>query len=181
MAYVIIIPIIALAVWFLFAARATQDYGGNCVYLDNHQISAQELFQRIRSEIEDRKLPVKAEIKSMYENGIMSAKREYLRISYRDNGYDITSGFFGNGSYVAWHFFLKDPTPFNRIPVLNSLRGKDANMQSFARADSAASFQTIIKSILQAEIDAFAETKGIRPIAAEELAGTGRTKKKQLA
>lgn len=171
----ILFLITALVIWNFFFNRPLIENSGKCIYLDKHQISAKELFEKIKEEITERHLPVTMEIKSILEDGILSSKREFLHIAYKDYVIDITCGFFGDGSYVGWHSALKGRSRAGMVvrrwmlrhPLLSA--NPNIGFESFHRVDTKGSLDSLVRKIYMEEVQSYSEINGIRPIFDEPM------------
>lgn len=70
---------------------------------ENLQASPMEFFESVERSVESREVP-EAERSRVdhHEGGILSAKREYLRVSRGRLAFDICAAPFGNGFFVSW-------------------------------------------------------------------------------
>lgn len=71
--------------------------------LEGLQASPKEFFAAVEDAIEARRVPDTRRSRIDWkESGILSAKREYLRVRRKEFAFDICGAPFGNGFFVSW-------------------------------------------------------------------------------
>lgn len=105
------------------------------------------------------------------EGGILSAKREYLRIKRRDHAYDICGAPFGNGFFVStWlgDFESSFTAYLFLIPVIGGYLEKIFKPITYYKIDTALMFQSLVHSAVLEVIDSMTAAKGLRALSASE-------------
>lgn len=86
-------------------------------YFDFFQASSQEVYQAVRAGITQRLVPdTKTEQVIYKEGGVVSAGREYLRVTRKDHAIDICAAPFGTGYFFSW--WLCEPDPSGGLSML---------------------------------------------------------------
>src|SRR4051812_34421343 len=72
-------------------------------YFDFEKFSAQEFYDLVKKAVERREIPGVAISKVTFvQGGWLEGKREYLRISRKDQTFDICAAPFGTGFFVSY-------------------------------------------------------------------------------
>ena len=99
------------------------------------------------------------------EGGLLSAKREYLRILRKEFAFDICGAPFGNGFFVSW-WLGEVPSGclglFIQIPILGPLLERFLKPQTYYRIDTASMFQALVHGAVLQVIDEMTNAQGIR-------------------
>ncbi|KAA3626932.1 MAG: hypothetical protein DWQ08_08075 [Proteobacteria bacterium] len=132
------------------------------------QVSPQEFFNAIEDAIKEKELPnAKHSRIDWKEGGIMSAKREYLRIRRADHAFDICGAPFGNGFFVSW-WLGQVPAAWlaflMRIPVIGILAERFFKPQTYYRIDTRLMFQSLVHGAVMQVIDEMTKAKGLRAL-----------------
>ena len=136
--------------------------------IEGLQASPKEFFSAVEAAIATKNIDkIKHTRIDWKEGGILSAKREYLRIRRNDHAFDICGAPFGNGFFVSW--WLGDvPSVWMallmRIPVIGLFVARFAKPQTYYRIDTASMFQSLIHSAVMQVIDDMTTAKGIRAL-----------------
>src|SRR3989344_80720 len=78
--------------------------------IENLQASPLEFYGLVECAIRNRNIPEASTSRvDWQEGGLLSAKREYLRVSRGKNIFDVCGAPFGNGFFVSW--WLGEPRP----------------------------------------------------------------------
>ena len=71
--------------------------------IEGLQESAQEFYSSLEQGVASKELPnIKISRIEYKEGGLISAKREYLRIKRKDLIFDVCAAPFGKGFFVSW-------------------------------------------------------------------------------
>jgi hypothetical protein len=70
--------------------------------VENFNTSALEFFKAIEETLAEKKAPVRSERVEHAEGGVLSAKREYLRLSHGRYSFDICAAAFGSDFFFSW-------------------------------------------------------------------------------
>lgn len=86
--------------------------------LENFNTSPLEFYASIERAIQSRQIPeTKNSRVDWREGGLLSAKREYLRIKRRRLIFDICGAPYGTGFFVSWWLVESTPSPVGAILV----------------------------------------------------------------
>ena len=130
--------------------------------------SPKEFFQSVEAAIENKRVPGTKHLRVDWkEGGIISAKREYLRIKRKDLAFDICGAPFGNGFFVSW-WMGEVSTYFIQlalsIPVIGPLISRFIKPITYYQHDTATMFQSLIHAAVIEVIDEMTKAKGLRAI-----------------
>ena len=71
--------------------------------IEGIELSPKEFYKALEQVIDTKKVPdTKRTSVTWGEGGILSAKREYLRVRRKENAFDICCAPFGNGTFFSW-------------------------------------------------------------------------------
>ena len=127
------------------------------------QLSSRALYQKIIDEVKERKPEgVSFEYAMYFESGIFSPRREFLCIEFKQFKMDVCCMSFGTGYYISWWLGEAEPGLLSRVPLLNTLLGKNPLYQSYYQLDTATLFQSGIHDAILKVIDDISTEKGIR-------------------
>lgn len=129
----------------------------------NLQFSAMELHEQIRSAVKRRKIPDVSFSQVTYsQGGIFSSGREYLRISWQDYHFDVCAAPFGTGFFVSWWLAEREPSLIAKIPILNTLLGKNPKYKTYYQADIEAMVRGGVHSCIMEALDEVTSAQGVR-------------------
>lgn len=77
--------------------------------VENFNTSTLELFVGIEGTLNEKLAPVKTERVVFRESGVLSDKREYLRVSYARYSFDIGASPFGKDFFFSWWLVRRLP------------------------------------------------------------------------
>ncbi len=85
-------------------------------FFENIQASPLELYSSVERAIREREIPDTTPSRVEYwESGLLSARREYLRITRGGYVFDICGAPFGKGFFVSWWLARVTPSPIIAI------------------------------------------------------------------
>lgn len=135
--------------------------------IENFQISSQSFYGFLTSSLEKRQMPNARIDRITYkESHLLSAKREYLRISCKEDFYFVVCGApFGTGFFVSW-WLLEPPdgclvTMFSRFPVLSAIARAMVKPWTYYRMDTATMFRTATHQAVLEVVDAITSTQNL--------------------
>ena len=135
----------------------------------NLQFSSQEFYRQVEETLKKHNLPDISYSRITHsQGGIFSSKREYLRISREAYNFDICAAPFGNDFFVSWWFGETSGDFLSKIPVINTLLGKNAKLKTYYQLDTEAMFRGSVKQAVQDAIDQITTTKGLRALSEME-------------
>ncbi len=142
--------------------------------IENFQTSPQQFYQGVSAAILNRQIPnAKIDKISWNESHLLSAKREYLRISCKKDFYFAVCGApFGTGFFVSW-WLLQPPdgclvSLFSPFPVLSAIARALVKPWTYYRIDTAMMFQTATHSAVLEVVDSITTAQGIRGLTETE-------------
>ncbi len=132
------------------------------------EASPKQFFQSVESAISNKSVPNTRHARVDWkEGGLISAKREYLRIKRKNLAFDICGAPFGNGFFVSW-WLGEVPSGFTQlvisIPIIGPLFSKFIKPITYYQIDTAAMFQALIHSAVLEVIDGMTSAKGLRAL-----------------
>lgn len=138
--------------------------------IENFNASPQTFYAEVTKSIEKRQMPnAKIDRISFKESHLLSAKREYLRISCKTDFYFAVCGApFGTGFFVSW-WLLEPPagclvTLFSGFPVLSSLARAMVKPWTFYRIDTATMFRTATHQAVLEVVDQITSQSNIKAL-----------------
>lgn len=136
--------------------------------LENLQASPLEFYKAVEGALQRRQVPdAKPSRVDWREGGVLSARREYLRIRRKSYIFDICGAPFGTGFFVSW--WLGDRRTgllglLVAIPVIGLFFEWLVRPDTYYKIDTALMFQEAVhKSVLEA-VDGMTNAKGIRAL-----------------
>jgi len=156
-------------------AQATQIVSHWNTMIEGLQVSPKEFFSAVEQEIERRQTPeTKFSRIDWREGGLMSAKREYLRVRRKDLAFDVCGAPFGSGFFVSWWL---GEVPSGILAVLARIPGLSLAVywylrifktETYYKYDTASMFQSLVHASVLSVIDDFTTAKGLRALADTE-------------
>jgi len=131
-------------------------------FYDGIQFSTIDFYAQVQQGLKDRKVDVSISRESFLESHILSAKREYLRITEHEYVFYVCAARFGTGTFVSMWLCVKEEGFINKIPILSKLVGKDRGNKTFYQMDTEAMYQSAIHSAVMAVADGMTSPKGFR-------------------
>jgi hypothetical protein len=148
------------------AKRATMHLSHWHRLFEGLQESSQKVYGAIIEEMKKQKLPdVKVSKVTYSEKGILSAKREYLRVRRQERIFDICAAPFGNNFFISWWL---GETPgfmaslFMKIPLIGQLLVGTFKPETYYTIDTTLMFQDSVHSAVLNAMDKLMEGKGLR-------------------
>ena len=136
--------------------------------IENFNMSPQGFYNAVTVALEKRQMPnARIDRISFKESHLLSAKREYLRISCKNDFYFAVCGApFGTGFFVSW-WLLQPPdgcmaTMFSGFPVLSMIARALVKPWTYYRIDTATMFRTATHSAVLEVVDAITSSQNIR-------------------
>ena len=77
--------------------------------VENFNTSTLDFHRAIESTLADKEAPIRPERIDYHESGVLSAKREYLRLSYGRYSFDISAVPFGKDFFFSWWLVRRLP------------------------------------------------------------------------
>lgn len=132
------------------------------------QESSKKIYSSLEEEIKQRKIPnIKISRIAYKEGGVLSAKREYLRIKRKEHIFDICAAPFGTGFFISW-WLGEMPGRIARfimlIPLIGPLLVKTFRPETYYRLDTAYMFQGAVHSAVLKVVEQLSDGKGVRAL-----------------
>jgi len=136
--------------------------------IENLQASPLEFYKAVEHAIEKRQVPdAKRSRVDWREGGLLSARREYLRVRRKDHVFDICGAPYGTGFFVSWWLGAL-PSGFlgllAAIPWIGALVRTFIRPDTYYKMDSALMFQQATHAAVQEAVDGMTNAKGIRAL-----------------
>lgn len=156
-------------------AQATQINSHWSTMIEGLNVSPQQFFQEVEHAVRAKEVPDTVFSRIHWrEGGLMSAKREYLRVKRKELVFDICGAPFGNGFFVSW--WLGDlPSGFLgvllRIPFVSVLTYwwmRVFKTETYYKHDTAAMYQALVHAAVLSVIDHMTESTGLKALAPED-------------
>lgn len=134
--------------------------------IEGLQESPQQFYSSLEQAINQRQIPnIKLSRVDYREGGVLSAKREYLRVCRKEHIFDICAAPFGNGFFVSW--WLGETTSFFwsivlMIPYLGVALMRVFRPLTYYRYDTILMFQESVRSAVLEVVDNITKAKGLR-------------------
>jgi len=132
------------------------------------QESPQNIYSLIETSINEKQLPdVKITRVTLHEAGLLSAKREYLRVRRKEHLFDICAAPFGSGFFFSW-WLGEVPSGFwglmALIPVFGPLFIGWFKPHTYFTLDTAMMFQDSIRQAVDDVVGQIISSKGLRAL-----------------
>lgn len=140
-------------------------------YFASLSLSSDDFYSAIEAEIAKRKADIKVKRIDLSEGGLLSAKREYLRVTRKDYIFDICAAPFGTDFFVSWWFGEKTgyiKALLARIPFIGKYLAQAASVKTYYQIDTENMFVECVRSIVNNTVEGITKDTGIR-LTAEEL------------
>jgi hypothetical protein len=136
------------------------------------QMSSQEFYASLEKSIAELQIPDLSISRTTYfQDGILSAKREYLRISRKDLLFDICAAPLGKGYFVSWWQAEQEilgKSILAAIPYIGKSLARQWDPVTYYRLDTEAMFKGFVHAHVLATVDAILAQKGLRGLTEEQ-------------
>ena len=140
--------------------------------IEGLNVPPSEFFDAVETAVSQKNMPkVKFSRYTWSEGGLLSAKREYLRIKRKDHAYDVCGAPFGNGFFVStWLGDFESGLLgwFFSLPVIGVLAEKMFKPVTYYQTDTALMYQSLVHSAVLEAVDSITKTKGLRALPESE-------------
>ena len=166
--------IVALAFYTLYRASRTQLI--TTAHWSHHfadlQMSSQEFYASLEKSIAEVQIPDLSISRTTYaEEGVLSSKREYLRVSRKDLLFDICAAPLGKGYFVSWWQAEQEnggKILIGAIPYIGKSLVRQWYPVTYYRLDTEAMFTGFIHAHVLTAVDAILAQKGLRGLTEEQ-------------
>lgn len=136
------------------------------------EASPLEFYAAVETALQVRRLPdIRTSRVEFSEGGILSAKREYLRVGRKEHTFDVCAAPFGTGFFVSWWLAESQGCLWSivgSIPILGPAVERFFRPSTYYQSDTALMFQESVGRAVYEVIDRFTAVKGIRALTEEE-------------
>lgn len=158
---------ISLFVFFLIIVllvlRPTRVISCNQRTFVDIQFSSENFYKSLEALIKSRKIPEVSVSKVWHsQGGILSSKREYLRVTRGDYVFDICAAPFGGDFFISTWLMERETNIFGRIPVIRRIFRLTREQKTFYELDTEAMFKGAIQGCVDKVIDKVVAVKGVR-------------------
>lgn len=138
--------------------------------IENFNMSPQDFYSLVTGSLEQRRMPnARIDRIAFKESHLLSAKREYLRISCKNDFHFAVCGApFGTGFFVSW-WLLEPPAGclaslFAPFPVLSLIAQAMVKPWTYYRVDTATMFRTATHQAVLEVVDLITSTHHIKAL-----------------
>ena len=139
--------------------------------IDGLEATPSEVYRAVQEKVREQNMPgVVFKVVSWNEAGLLSDKRDYLRIRWGELSYDLCVAPFGNGVFFS-SWLAEHPTPLvsflSSVPIVRWfviawIRFFDP--VTYYKIDSASMFQGAVQSSVMEVLDSLTNAQGLDPI-----------------
>lgn len=129
-------------------------------------LSSDEFYKAVEEEVRKKEIEgIRIFRENLYQSGLLSAKREYLAIAYKEYVLHVCAAPFGPDFFVST--WLSETTSvvreiLLRIPVINWFVARARTNKTYYQADTEQMVKGCIHSAVRKAIDKITEEKGVR-------------------
>jgi len=140
--------------------------------IDNLQASSQQFYASVEQNIKERQLPDTSISRVTHkEGGMLSPKREYLRVTRREHVFDICAAPFAKGFFISWWLGEKVGVFLDMmriIPFFGPGLVRFIRPETYYRRDTALMFQESVHASVLEVLDHTTKTQGLRSLSESE-------------
>lgn len=134
--------------------------------IEGLSVSPKEFFASVEQALETKLIPdANCSRVDWKEGGILSAKREYLRVRRKKYAFDICGAPFGNGFFISW-WLGEIPSAFWQflltIPFVGTFTERWFRPTTYYNVDTAMMFQSLVHSAVLNVVDGLAQANGLK-------------------
>ncbi len=135
-------------------------------HFDDLQMSSIEFYKLLKTMIEEYKYPgVICTAVTLKEGGLLSSKREYLRISKERYHYYVCASPFGKSFFISWWLKEEANTAANfaqRFGLFGNAVANRLESKTYYELDTELMFTTAINAIIKTAVEKVKADKGYR-------------------
>lgn len=140
--------------------------------ISDFQFSTQEFYAHLSEELQAHGLDdIYLAEKEFLEGGILSGKRLYLRVSWREYNYDCCLAPFGDSTFASWWLFGQKgaiESFVSRIPFIGNFLSNMFFPTTYYMADTSSMFMKFAHASVLKVIDEITKESGTRALTEEE-------------
>lgn len=128
-------------------------------HFDGLTFSSQDFYKAVEEAVMLRKMPdVKISKVNLSQGGLFSADREYLRITRKDDVFDICAAPFGTGFFVSWWLGSRNKSLLQRfVPGILT-----ASNKTYFQLDTQNMFKGCVRNCVNECIAKIVNQQGLR-------------------
>ncbi len=136
--------------------------------LEGYQESPQRVYSLLEEAIKKRQLPDSKVFRVvMHEKGLLSAKREYLRVQSKKHIFDICAAPYGISFFLSW-WLCEQPIGclgiLLGIPIIGPILSFFIPASTYFTYDTALMFRDSIHNAVMDTVDQITSEKGLRAL-----------------
>ena len=147
----------------------TKSHWNQTVELDN--VTPREFYDSVQARVAQHQLRnVKMRVVEFNEGGVLSDRREYLRVQSGEDIFDLCAVPFGGGLYVS-SWLADQPSPFLDAMAATPIVGivvraylRFMHPETYYRVDSSLLFQSVVHSCVLEVLEELITIQGARPL-----------------
>ena len=165
--YLLVISFVVGIIYQIFFKRRIKDDHSNWnTYIDKFEFSSDKFYALLQHELNSQGIKsLLIEKVSLPEGGILSSRRKYLRVTWKDFQYDICAAPFGKGFFISWWLLYRRTLMqllVMRIPFLGSWLSGMFYPVTYYKMDTASMLMGIAQASVLKVTDSITKEKGIR-------------------
>ena len=159
----IVLAAICIMAYFVFIKALLEIVSNWRQFLDQVQFSITDFYAMVENALKQSGIPdISVGRESFKESHVLSAKRQYLKVSFKEYVFYVGAAPFAEGTFVSWWCCVKEAKPHNKIPVVSRMMGKDRSGKTFYQMDTETMFIQAVHAIVLAAVDSMGAEKGMR-------------------
>lgn len=169
----IIISVLLLVFIISLFKKTLKEYHSRWSTLINEfEFSTQEFYKLLREELKSHGVTgITIETKRFSESSMLSGKRLYLKVLWKDYQYFICGAPFGNGFFVSSWLFYRNPILkilISKLPFIGGWLARKLFPVTFYKIDTTSMFMTYAHQSVLNVVEAITKEKGTRTLTEAE-------------
>lgn len=165
----IVVAVLLLAFIISLFKKTLKEYHSRWnTLINDFEFSSQEFYTMLREELKSHGVTdITIETKRFSEGAMLSGKRLYLKVKWRDYQYFICGAPFGNGFFVSWWLFYRNPILkiiISKLPFIGGWLARKLYPVTFYKIDTASMFMTYAHQSVLTIIERITKDKGTRAL-----------------
>ncbi len=161
--------IITSLLFYLIFTKTKKDYHSHWnTLIDEFDYSTENFYQKFKKELLSHGVSgISTSSVSLHEGSLLSSRRRYVRVSWKDYQYDICAAAIGEGFFISWWLLNKTPVLkilITRIPFLGSWLANKIYPITYYKIDTASMFMTYCQRSVLNVIDNITKDTGVRSL-----------------
>ena len=165
--------VITFLLFYIIFTKSKKEYHSNWnTLIDNFDFSTEEFYKHFKKELLSHGVSgITTSSVSLHEGSLLSSRRRYIRVSWKDYQYDICAAPFGEGFFISWWLLNKTSLLkilLTRIPYVGEWFVRRIYPITYYKIDTASMFMTYCQSSVLKVIDNITNDSGIRSLTENE-------------